>query len=98
MLITLKLFASLREQLGISLEDIELPDHVTTIGAARTFLSSRGEAWQALLGPRVRSALDRRVAHDSALLHEGAELAFFPPVTGGLHERARPGRALRRRT
>jgi molybdopterin synthase sulfur carrier subunit len=34
-------------------------------------------------GRAVRSALDQVMADDSAALHDGAELAFFPPVTGG---------------
>jgi molybdopterin synthase sulfur carrier subunit len=31
----------------------------------------------------VRAALDQAMAQSDALLHEGAEVAFFPPVTGG---------------
>ena len=32
---------------------------------------------------RVRAAVDQAMATDSAALHENAEVAFFPPVTGG---------------
>jgi molybdopterin synthase sulfur carrier subunit len=28
-------------------------------------------------------ALDQLMSDESALLHEGCEVAFFPPVTGG---------------
>jgi molybdopterin synthase sulfur carrier subunit len=31
----------------------------------------------------LRTALDQRLAREDALLHDGAEVAFFPPVTGG---------------
>ena len=31
----------------------------------------------------VRLALDQAMADESAALHDGAEVAFFPPVTGG---------------
>jgi molybdopterin synthase sulfur carrier subunit len=31
----------------------------------------------------VRVAIDQTVAWPETLLHEGAEVAFFPPVTGG---------------
>jgi molybdopterin synthase sulfur carrier subunit len=31
----------------------------------------------------VRMALDQTMCDESATLHEGCELAFFPPVTGG---------------
>jgi molybdopterin synthase sulfur carrier subunit len=31
----------------------------------------------------VRCALDRVMVDENAALREGAEVAFFPPVTGG---------------
>ena len=34
-------------------------------------------------GRAVRTALDQVLCDPSARLHEGCELAFFPPVTGG---------------
>ena len=34
-------------------------------------------------GKAVRPALDQVMADESAALREGAEVAFFPPVTGG---------------
>jgi molybdopterin synthase sulfur carrier subunit len=84
MLIHLKLFAALREELELSSEDVDLPDDVATVGGARQFLAQRSAKWQrALLAERIRVALDQKLSHDAALLHDGAELAFFPPVTGG---------------
>ena len=39
----------------------------------------------ALLGPRIKLALNGTVLTDTAgvVLHEGDELAFLPPVSGG---------------
>ncbi|RYY59476.1 MAG: molybdopterin synthase sulfur carrier subunit, partial [Comamonadaceae bacterium] len=34
-------------------------------------------------GRAVRMALDQVMAADATPLREGAEVAFFPPVTGG---------------
>jgi molybdopterin synthase sulfur carrier subunit len=34
-------------------------------------------------GNAVRMALDQNLVDASATLHEGCEVAFFPPVTGG---------------
>ena len=34
-------------------------------------------------GKSVRLALDQVMSDESAPLREGAEVAFFPPVTGG---------------
>ncbi|MBR0565807.1 molybdopterin converting factor subunit 1 [Azoarcus sp. L1K30] len=77
-------FASLREALGCSREELELSAEVTTLGALRAFLASRGESWQALgAGRNVRAALNQRMADPEAVLAAGDEVAFFPPVTGG---------------
>jgi molybdopterin synthase sulfur carrier subunit len=83
-MIDLRLFASLREELQLSHERIELPLGVNTVGAARAFLAGRSERWHhALSRPRLRAALNQQIASDAAEIEEGAELAFFPPVTGG---------------
>jgi molybdopterin synthase sulfur carrier subunit len=76
-------FASLREALGAQ-ETLEVTPG-TTLGALRDQLIARGGEHARCLarGRAVRSALDQVMADDSAALHDGAELAFFPPVTGG---------------
>ena len=83
MLIELRYFASLREALGPG-ETIELPAGAT-IGGAREVLVARGGAHAQMLarGRALRCALDRQMADEEHELHDGAELAFFPPVTGG---------------
>ena len=83
MKIQVRYFASLREALGPS-ETIELPAGAT-VAAARDALIGRGAAHAAALarGRAVRSALDQALCDESAHLRDGAELAFFPPVTGG---------------
>ena len=81
--IQVKYFASLREVLGAS-ESIEVMPG-TTLGALRDQLIARGGEHARCLarGRAVRSALDQVMADDTAPLHDGAEVAFFPPVTGG---------------
>jgi sulfur-carrier protein len=83
MQIQLRYFASLREALGPG-ETIELPPGAT-VAAARDVLISRGGAHAQLLarGRAIRCALDKRMADEDHALHDAAELAFFPPVTGG---------------
>ena len=51
----------------------------------RDWLRDRGGAWETALGTgrNVRAAVDQRMARDDAALVDGAEIAFFPPVTGG---------------
>ena len=77
-------FASLRETLGCAQESVELPPGVATVGALRSHLAARGEAWAALDTHRnLRFAVNQRVAGPDAAVAEGDEVAFFPPVTGG---------------
>ena len=83
MKIRLLYFASLREALGAS-ENLDVPAG-STVGTLRDSLLARGGRHAELLarGRAVRCALDHVLCDESALLHEDAEVAFFPPVTGG---------------
>jgi len=85
MRVTLLYFASLRETLGVDRETVDLPDDVTTAGGVRAWLRGRGGAWAAALaeGRNVRAAIDQRMAGPTTSVADGAEIAFFPPVTGG---------------
>jgi molybdopterin synthase sulfur carrier subunit len=77
-------FASLRERLGTAHETLALPQGVATVGALRDHLASRGEPWPALQTMRnLRTAVNQSMAGFDAALHDGDEVAFFPPVTGG---------------
>jgi sulfur-carrier protein len=81
--IKLRYFASLREALGPG-ETIELPPGAT-VAVARDALIARGGTHAQLLarGRALRCALDKQMADENQALHDAAELAFFPPVTGG---------------
>ena len=81
--IEVRYFASLREALGVG-EVLQVPMG-TTVGALRDRLVARGGEHARYLarGRAVRSALDQAMADDDVPLHDGAEVAFFPPVTGG---------------
>lgn len=83
--IQLRFFASVREALGTSQESLVLPAHVQTVGDLRAFLCERGGAWAEALaeGRALRMACNQQMADANARIPEGAEVAFFPPVTGG---------------
>ena len=83
MKIQLRYFASLREALG-SGEAIEVAPG-TTVGALRDALIARGGHHAEVLarGRALRAALNQTMCLEAVELHDGAELAFFPPVTGG---------------
>jgi len=78
-------FASLREALGRERESVEVPAGVATVAQLRDWLIARGEPFaSAFCGiRRIRAAVDQTMVGDEAPLVEGAEVAFFPPVTGG---------------
>lgn len=81
--VQVRYFASLREALG-PVEAVELPAGAT-VGALREALIARGGRHAEVLarGRAVRCSLDQRMADEADALRDGAEVAFFPPVTGG---------------
>lgn len=83
MQIEIRFFASIREALGLS--SLSWQTEVATVGALRDELVARGGVWAEALarGRAVRASLDQVMVGDEAALRPGAELAFFPPVTGG---------------
>jgi sulfur-carrier protein len=86
MKITVKYFASIREAIGQSSEVLQTS--ATTLGQLRNELAARGGAYAECLdaafkGKTLRMALNQDMSDDHAVLLEGCEVAFFPPVTGG---------------
>ena len=78
-------FAALREQVGVTTEEVELPGEKSTVAALRSHLAARGGAWQSALSEKklLRFAINQDMAQPDAMLKAGDEVAFFPPVTGG---------------
>lgn len=83
MQIHIKYFASLRESLGAG-ETLTLAPPLT-VGQLRDQLIARGEPHAGALarGRALRAALNQTMCAETAELTPGAEVAFFPPVTGG---------------
>jgi molybdopterin synthase sulfur carrier subunit len=79
----IRYFASLREAVGLSEENI--------ISQARTVqelideLAKRGNVWQEMLqeNRRLQIAVNQEVARRHTPIQDDDEIAFFPPVTGG---------------
>jgi len=83
MKIQVRYFASLREALGPA-EAVEVPEG-STLHDLRDLLVQRSPLHAGALGREraVRCALDQRLCSEGTVLGDGAEVAFFPPVTGG---------------
>jgi sulfur-carrier protein len=76
-------FASLREALGPG-ETVELPAGSTLAQLRDQLLARGGRHAEALArGRAVRCAVNQVMADEATVLGDGAEVAFFPPVTGG---------------
>jgi len=77
MKIKVKYFASLRDQLGRAEEVLELEEGVNVM-----------TLWQQIIGDtstpaNIITAINMEYVQNDALIREGDEVAFFPPVTGG---------------
>jgi molybdopterin converting factor subunit 1 len=81
MLVTVRLFARLREIAGAPELSIEVPGNAT-VSDAWTALSRRHPELSAYAGS-VSCAVNEDYARMSATLNEGDEVAFLPPVSGG---------------
>jgi molybdopterin synthase sulfur carrier subunit len=83
MKIQVRYFASLREALGAQ-EALEMPEG-STLATLRDALIARSPRHAEVLarGRAVRCALAQRMCDEGSALVDGAEVAFFPPVTGG---------------
>ena len=83
-MVTLLYFASVKEKLGIARETVELPAEVVDVAGLTSSLRSRGGAWSEALGATsLKVAVNQTMAGMNALISDGDEIAFFPPVTGG---------------
>lgn len=83
MQLNLRYFASIREAIGTAGEQYETA--ASDLAGLRDELIARGAPYAHALarGRAVRMALDQALCEESAPLHAAAEVAFFPPVTGG---------------
>ena len=81
--VNVRYFASLREALGPG-ERVDAPAGAT-LSLLRDLLIARSATHAAALarGRALRCALDQALCDESAIVCDGAEVAFFPPVTGG---------------
>jgi len=77
MTITVKFFASLREQIGLQSTHIDTAD---TLTVAQVWAQACNNA---PLPAHILMAINMEYTSQNAPVRDGDEVAFFPPVTGG---------------
>ncbi|MBL0456797.1 molybdopterin synthase sulfur carrier subunit [Aeromonas enteropelogenes] len=75
-------FAQVREL--VACDELTLPCDYATAEALRAALCERGDKWAlALEEGKLLVAVNQTLVSLATELHDGDEVAFFPPVTGG---------------
>ncbi len=83
-MITVVFLASIRERLACERLPLDLEQPSLTVTELTERLASRSDHWrQVLLDDKVLVAVNQQMSRGDALVHDGDEVAFFPPVTGG---------------
>jgi molybdopterin converting factor subunit 1 len=75
-------FATLRDKAGVRSADLELTPG-TTIGALKALLVERFPNIDGQLMEHCLAAINHEYRFDEAEIPAEAEIAFFPPVSGG---------------
>jgi len=83
--VKLRYFRWVRERVGKAEEDVDPPAAIATVGELVDWLVQRGEGYAyAFENPKViRAAIDKSHVRADARIEGAAEIAFFPPMTGG---------------
>lgn len=78
-------FAWVRQKIGFSEEEMNVPPSIGTVATLVEFLRRRGPGYEAAFRDLnlLRVAVNQRHTGFDAAVHAGDEIAFFPPVTGG---------------
>jgi molybdopterin converting factor subunit 1 len=85
MTLVLLYFAWLRERVGVGEETLAVPSDVRDVAGLLAWQRGRSPAHAGAFADSrvVRCAVNQDFAGAEMLLHDGDEVAFFPPVTGG---------------
>ncbi len=84
-MINIKYFARLSEALNVKSEEVEFSEQIDTVESLIQTLVGRGEPWisEFSIENKVLVAVNQELSNRQAMLKQGDEVAFFPPVTGG---------------
>lgn len=77
-------FARYRDVLGQAEEQLPFSETLSSVEFLIQHLSQRGPLWlETLTDKQTLVAVNQAITNTNHTLHDGDEIAFFPPVTGG---------------
>ena len=81
----IKYFSWIREHVGKSEEEINLPESVITIDDLINYLISENDVYKKAFLKRdlIKIAVNKSYSSATKKINDKDEIAFFPPVTGG---------------
>ena len=85
MTVTVRFFASLKEKFGRDSVVVNTRFSPATVAGLRQLLCEQHAGFAEAIAEvgRLRAAVNQNMADDDTPVDENAEVAFFPPVTGG---------------
>ena len=81
----IKYFSWIKEHVGKSEEQIELPDYVNNVNELINYLNELDKKYSLILEKKklIKIAVNKTYSSFDTNISNNDEIAFFPPVTGG---------------
>ena len=81
----IKYFSWIKEHVGKSEEQIELPDHINNVNELINYLNALDKKYSFFLEKKklIKIAVNKTYSSFDTNISNNDEVAFFPPVTGG---------------
>ena len=81
----IKYFSWIKEHIGKSEEQIELPDYINNVNELINYLNELDKKYSLILEKKklIKIAVNKTYSSFDTNITNNDEIAFFPPVTGG---------------
>ena len=81
----IKYFSWIKEHVGKSEEQIELPGHINNVNELINYLNELDKKYSLILEKKklIKIAVNKTYSSFDTNISNNDEIAFFPPVTGG---------------
>ena len=81
----IKYFSWIKEHIGKSEEQIELPDYINNVNELINYLNELDKKYSLILEKKklIKIAVNKTYSSFDTNIGNNDEIAFFPPVTGG---------------